>query len=117
MFDTLDPDLDPHEMNADLKPCRKLLISPPLWAGVSLTSSACALVYLVDRAGVRTTTEQFYALAGNNVAHTLFRQTHLFAAIFYESSVFFQQIRRDKLCTLKTCFVKLSLSMENIFAE
>jgi hypothetical protein len=69
----------------------------PLWAGVSLTSSACALVYLVDRAGVRTTTEQFYALAGNNVAHTLFRQTHLLAAIFYETPVFFQQIRRDKL--------------------
>ena len=43
-------------------------------SGISFTANNCALVYLVDVAGARTTSDMFHDLYENNVAETLFRQ-------------------------------------------
>ena len=44
-----------------------------LYPGISFTANNCALVYLVDVAGARTTSDMFHDLYENNVAETLFR--------------------------------------------
>ena len=49
---------------------KKLQISP---LGTSFTANNCTLVYLVDEAGARTTTDTFHDLYENNIADTLFR--------------------------------------------
>ena len=49
---------------------KKLQISP---LGTSFTANNCTLVYLVDEAGARTTTDTFHDLFENNIADTLFR--------------------------------------------
>ena len=41
--------------------------------GTSFTANNCTLVYLVDEAGARTTTDTFHDLYENNIADTLFR--------------------------------------------
>ena len=41
--------------------------------GTSFTANNCTLVYLVDEAGARTTTDTFHDLFENNIADTLFR--------------------------------------------
>ena len=41
--------------------------------GVSFTANNCALVYLVDVAGARTTSDMFHDLYENNIADTLFK--------------------------------------------
>ena len=41
--------------------------------GISFTADNCTLVYLVDVAGARTTTEIFHDLYESNIADTLFR--------------------------------------------
>lgn len=43
--------------------------------GVSFTANNCALVYLLDQAGARTTSEMFHDLHENNVASALFEQS------------------------------------------
>lgn len=43
--------------------------------GVSFTANNCALVYLLDQAGTRTTSEMFHDLQEDNVATVLFQQT------------------------------------------
>jgi len=42
--------------------------------GTSFTANNCTLVYLVDEAGARTTTDTFHDLYENNIADTLFRE-------------------------------------------
>jgi len=42
--------------------------------GTSFTANNCTLVYLVDEAGARTTTDTFHDLFENNIADTLFRE-------------------------------------------
>ena len=49
----------------DEKSCKFAKIYPK---GVSFSGSNCALVYLVDSAGVRSTTDAFHDLYGQNVA-------------------------------------------------
>ena len=44
-----------------------------LYPGISFTANNCTLVYLVDVAGARTTSDMFHDLYENNVAETLFR--------------------------------------------
>lgn len=40
--------------------------------GISFTANNCALVYLVDEAGVRSTMDQFYDLFADDIADALF---------------------------------------------
>lgn len=43
--------------------------------GVSFTSNNCALVYLVDQAGVRSTTDSFHNLYSENIADSIFSKS------------------------------------------
>ena len=43
--------------------------------GISFTANTCALVYLVDEAGVRTTSDCFHDLLASNIEATLFMET------------------------------------------
>ena len=44
-----------------------------LHLGISFTANNCTLVYLVDVAGARTTTDMFHDLYDDNIADKLFR--------------------------------------------
>jgi len=48
--------------------------------GVSFTANNCALVYLVDQAGARSTTDTFHDLYADNIADTVFLKSCQYSA-------------------------------------
>jgi len=55
--------------------------------GVSFTSNNCALVYLVDAAGARSTTDTFHDLYADNISETVFSRSTQVASCHYQSVI------------------------------